>query len=195
MYAPSQWETTLQCKVVYHWLVAYTKQSPLVWYWYCCSVSERNWNMWIPGFGSEELKPFKKSSTTEAHKQVSDIGNSPYFTTNHIINTLGPRHNGCDFADDIFKYIFLKENAQFFIKISLKDPIDNVTALVQVMVWRRPADKPLSEPIMVRSPTHIWVTWPQWINVVLCIQYLSVKEILNVSLLYEWKSHWEKVWQ
>jgi len=30
---------------------------------------ERNWNMWIPGFGSDELKPFKKASTTEAHKQ------------------------------------------------------------------------------------------------------------------------------
>jgi len=30
---------------------------------------ERNWNMWIPGFGSEELKPIKKSATTEAHKQ------------------------------------------------------------------------------------------------------------------------------
>jgi len=27
--------------------------------------------MWIPGFGSEELKPYKKSATTEAHKQVS----------------------------------------------------------------------------------------------------------------------------
>ena len=26
--------------------------------------------MWIPGFGSEELKPYKKSATTEAHKQV-----------------------------------------------------------------------------------------------------------------------------
>jgi transcription initiation factor TFIID subunit 12 len=30
---------------------------------------ERNWNMWIPGFGSDELKPFKKAATTEAHKQ------------------------------------------------------------------------------------------------------------------------------
>ncbi|KAK2141805.1 hypothetical protein LSH36_1037g00069 [Paralvinella palmiformis] len=30
---------------------------------------ERCWNMWIPGFGSEELKPYKKSATTEAHKQ------------------------------------------------------------------------------------------------------------------------------
>ena len=27
--------------------------------------------MWIPGFGAEELRPYKKASTTEAHKQVS----------------------------------------------------------------------------------------------------------------------------
>lgn len=31
---------------------------------------ERNWNMWIPGFGMEDLKPYKKASATEAHKQV-----------------------------------------------------------------------------------------------------------------------------
>lgn len=30
---------------------------------------EKNWNMWIPGFGSEELRPYKRSCTTEAHKQ------------------------------------------------------------------------------------------------------------------------------
>ena len=30
---------------------------------------ERNWNMYIPGFGSEELRPYKKAATTEAHKQ------------------------------------------------------------------------------------------------------------------------------
>ncbi|KAK0137413.1 Transcription initiation factor TFIID subunit 12 [Merluccius polli] len=32
---------------------------------------ERQWNMWIPGYGSEEIRPFKKACTTEAHKQVS----------------------------------------------------------------------------------------------------------------------------
>ena len=26
--------------------------------------------MYIPGFGSEELRPYKKAATTEAHKQV-----------------------------------------------------------------------------------------------------------------------------
>ncbi|XP_031567628.1 transcription initiation factor TFIID subunit 12-like isoform X2 [Actinia tenebrosa] len=30
---------------------------------------ERCWNMWIPGFGADELRPYKKAATTEAHKQ------------------------------------------------------------------------------------------------------------------------------
>lgn len=30
---------------------------------------ERQWNMWIPGFGNEELKPYKRAVTTEAHRQ------------------------------------------------------------------------------------------------------------------------------
>ena len=45
------------------------------------------------------------------------------------------------------------ENVWILIKISLKfipkGPINNILALVQIMVWRRPGDKPLSEPIMV----------------------------------------------
>ena len=32
------------------------------------------------------------------------------------------------------------------------------------MAWRRPGDKPLSEPMLVRSLTHICVTRPQWVN-------------------------------
>lgn len=30
---------------------------------------ERNWNLWIPGFGTEELRPYKRTTVTEAHKQ------------------------------------------------------------------------------------------------------------------------------
>ena len=69
-----------------------------------------------------------------------------------IINTLRPRQNGRHFADDIFKCIFLNENVWIPIKISLKfvpkGPINNIPALVQIMAWRRPGDKPLSEPMM-----------------------------------------------
>ena len=34
------------------------------------------------------------------------------------------------------------------------------------MAWRRPGDKSLSELMMVRLPTHICVTRPQWVNLV-----------------------------
>ena len=32
------------------------------------------------------------------------------------------------------------------------------------MAWCKPGDKPLSEPMMVRLPMHICITWPQWVN-------------------------------
>ena len=32
------------------------------------------------------------------------------------------------------------------------------------MAWRRPGDKPLSEPIMLSVSTHICVARPQWVN-------------------------------
>ncbi|XP_015517656.1 transcription initiation factor TFIID subunit 12 isoform X1 [Neodiprion lecontei] len=30
---------------------------------------ERNWSMWIPGFGTDEVRPYKRATVTEAHKQ------------------------------------------------------------------------------------------------------------------------------
>ena len=86
----------------------------------------------------------------------------------HLINTLRPRQNGRHFPDDIFKWICLNENVWISINTSLKfvpmGPINNICTLVQVMAWRRPGDKPLSEPMMVRLPTHICVTRPQWVK-------------------------------
>ena len=82
-----------------------------------------------------------------------------------LANTLRPRQNGRHFPDEIFKCILS-------IKISLafvpKGPINNIPSLVQIMAWRWPCDKPLSEPMMVKLLTHIWVNfvWPQWINLI-----------------------------
>ena len=92
------------------------------------------------------------------------------------INTLRPRQNGRHFADDMFKCIFLNENIWIPIEISLKfvpqGPVNNIPALVQIMAWRRPGDKPLSGPMMVRLPMHICVTRPQWVkNCLKCIFY------------------------
>ena len=64
-----------------------------------------------------------------------------------------------------FFCIFVKENVSVSIKFSLKfvpkGPITDIPALVQIMAWRRPGDKPLFEPMMVSLMTHICVTRPQ----------------------------------
>ena len=50
------------------------------------------------------------------------------------------------------------------LKFVPKDPINNTPALVQIIAWRRPGDKPLSESMAVSSLTHICVTQPQGVN-------------------------------
>ena len=66
------------------------------------------------------------------------------------LNAFRPRQNGRHFPDDIFKCNFLNENILISIKISLKfvlkHLIKHITSLVQIMAWRRPGDKPLSDP-------------------------------------------------
>ena len=88
---------------------------------------------------------------------------------NHeMINTLKLRKNGHHFADNVFKCIFLNENVWILLQISLKfvpnGPINNIPSLAQIMAWRRPGDKPLSEPMMVSLLTHICVARPQWVK-------------------------------
>ena len=99
----------------------------------------------------------------------SIVFHSLHFVISKYINTLRPRQNGRHFADDTFNHIFVNENARISIKFSLKfvpkGPINNIPALVQIMAWRHPGDKPLSEPVMVSLLTHICVTRPQWVNV------------------------------
>ena len=63
---------------------------------------------------------------------------------------------------------FREWKCTFFSNISLKflpkGPIDNIPALVQIMAWRPPGDKPLSEPMMFTFLTHICINRPQWVN-------------------------------
>ena len=105
------------------------------------------------------------------------------------INTLRPRQNGRHFADDIFKCIFLNENIWISIRISMKfvpeGPINNIPALVQIMAWRRPGDKPLSEAMMVNLPTHICVSRPQWVKATLSESWWRyAMEVLSALLAF-----------
>ena len=84
------------------------------------------------------------------------------------VNTLRLRQSCSHFADGIFKCIFSNENVWISLKISLKFvpmvQINNIAVLVQIMTWRQPGDKPLSQPMMVSLLMHICITRPQWIK-------------------------------
>ena len=123
----------------------------------------------------------------------------PFLSWPRCVNTLRPRQNGRHFADDIFQCIFLNENVLISIKNSLKfipkGPINNIPTLVQIMAWRRPGDKPLSEPMMDSLLTHICVTRTQCVkneqkqrilfpfNSVVAKMKLSLRPLLLMILL------------
>ena len=67
-----------------------------------------------------------------------------------------PRQYERYFADDIFTCIFFYENVSIPIHIAPKcvpkGPFSNIPAFIQIMVLRRPGNKPLSELMMTRLP-------------------------------------------
>ena len=129
--------------------------------------------MWLSGFGYQPgwaMINLIKYRLSQEQLFSSQIGCCcPCMHGLSCVITLRPRQNGRRFTDDTFKRIFLNKNVRISIKISLKfvprGPINANPSLVQIMVWHRSGDKPLSEPMMVSLLTHICVTWPQWVNV------------------------------
>ena len=90
------------------------------------------------------LRPW--SLVSEVHIAFRRWHNIMYLCGLTVIShssTLRSRQNGRHFAD-IFKCIFVNENVEILIKIPLKfvqkGPIDNISALVQIMAWRRTND-------------------------------------------------------
>ena len=64
------------------------------------------------------------------------------------------------FSNDLFLHTNLLLSLTFVPKVR----INNIPTLIQIMAWRRPGDKPLSEPIMLSSLTHVCVTRPYWVK-------------------------------
>ena len=119
-----------------------------------------------------------------------------------MFNTLRPRQNGWHFADDIFKHIFLNENVRISLKIWLKYVpkvwINNIPALVEIMAWCRPGDKPLSEAMLVSLLMHKCVTQPQWVKGLREFLYMFVDLELHDSLrelLFNSSPYLSSMWQ
>ena len=114
-------------------------------------------------------------------------------------NTLRPRQNSRHFPDDIFKRIFLNKNVWISINISLKfvprGPINNIPTLVQVMAWRRPGDKPLSEPMVVRLLASLGLNELSYPGYFRELHWLSMgfQEILTG--MFPWRTWLDKSYQ
>ena len=99
----------------------------------------------------------------DSNSEHIQMGLNPY-----VINPSPPGKNGRFFGDNIFKCIFVNEKFCILIQIPLKfiskGPIDNKSALVQVMTWCRVGEKPLPESVVLRLLTHICSTRGRRVN-------------------------------
>ena len=78
-----------------------------------------------------------------------------------LLTHLPLEKNGIHFATDIFRWILVNEKLYVSIRNSLefipKGPIGNNSALEQIMAWRHPGNKPLSEPMLTRfTEAYMW---------------------------------------
>ena len=143
--------------------------------------------MWLKGrLGNSLVSPvsreFFNRHLTEIRAWISNHIYKIFCGMLSFINILRPGQNGHHSADDIFKRIFFNENVWISIKISMMFVLKNITALVQIIAWCRPGDKPLSEPMMVGLPTHMCVTLPQWVNTLAN----SALDLPELKLRYAW---------
>ena len=65
-----------------------------------------------------------------------------------------------DISQTTYSNAFFNDDVWILIMIALKfvpkGPINNTPALVQIIAFHRPGDKPLSDPVMVNLASKIW---------------------------------------
>ena len=170
----------------------------------CCLTAPSHYlNQWWLLFSEDLWQSHERSfaASTQATVLYNEFEKHTFKSTAtsakvQWVNSLRPGLNRRPFADDIFKCIFLNENEWILPRISLKFVpkvrINNIPALVQIMAWRRPGDKPLSEPMMVSLLTHICVTRPQWVKFIWYGHIHNTDEFVDYWRLTE--SIWSSVY-
>ena len=119
---------------------------------------QRNLSKTISKFHFEKSKwkcHFQYVFTTFLHLRLLNM----YMTTDPVIYTWWASlltHWGWDKMDAISQTTFSSAFSwmkmfEFRLKLTFvpKGPINDIPALVRIMAWRRPGDKPLSEPMLV----------------------------------------------
>ena len=101
-----------------------------------------------------------------------------------FINSSIPGQNGRHFAD-ILKCIFMNEKFWKLIQISslFLSPIDNKSALVQVMSWRRTGDKPLPEPVLAEfTDAYMHKEGISWLTHLPLVPHVGAKSVSKPML-------------
>ena len=155
----------------------------------------------------QHCKDDQSQTWTPTPLQIILVRNVKQIQGNFIAINLNPvflTHWSRDKMDAISQTTFSsafswKKNVWFPIKISQKfvpkGPINNISALVQIMAWHRPGEKLLSEPLMVSLLTHLCVTRPQKYLCKVhncryaCKQAFDTWNILWKLEEYKWDSH------
>ena len=121
-----------------------------------------------------------------------------------LINSPQPGQNDGLFADDIFRCILVNEKGFFIlVKISMKflpeGPINNNTALVQIMAWCWIGNKPLYEPMLTcvgnshssasQRPTTFLEDWELFVDFssILCL-WFEIQDMRTYNLLTEFQT-------
>ena len=119
------------------------------WHLSCC-VHGQNYGFWCPGNArSQGISSHGIDILTVLTHWVRD-------EMDNISQTTFP---------NAFSWMNLFEfRLKFHWSLYLGGSINNIPALVQIMAWHRPGNKPLSEPMIVILLMRICVTRPQWVN-------------------------------
>ena len=174
-FAPSQWEKVSLCNDVSHWLgsslESTLKEGPQEFcasFTLCYVLVLRNLSTPVrvtslafgQSFRVALMQPWRKwvniSLESMKYCSITETKQIPRATLYRfsLVNTLRPRQQDCHFSDDIFKRIFLNWNCCIWIQISLtfvpNGPVNNKSALVQVMAWDRAGDKPVSGSMLAQ---------------------------------------------
>ena len=84
------------------------------------------------------------------------------------LTTERQEQNGRHFAEDILKCIYVRDKFCILISIKfiLEGPVDNMSALVPVMAWRRTGDKLLHGPMLTNLYDRVLTPWvPQYLAI------------------------------
>ena len=143
--------------------IIWTNANPIHWRIYAALEGDKLINQLtelVVKFSKTLLSGSQAISNHQTEMTVTIVFSSPAIetplTAKHlwiaVINTLRPRQNNFHFADNNFICIFLYQNDFYFdwnfTQICSFKTNWRKSALIQIMVWQRTGNKPLTAPMM-----------------------------------------------